>query len=407
VIREEPRELPRVATPGRLLAPYPLERFLARVWGESPLYVRGRANRYAGLFSWADLNELLATQRLEPPRLRFAQQREGAAALESFLRYRVSADGRRAPRLDIRALNRLLARGATLVLNGVQDMHAPLATLTREFARLFLVEPNINLYASFGREPGFGPHWDEHDVFVLQIAGEKRWSLYGVNRRYPLYRDARPNEMQPVRPVARHRLRAGDLLYIPRGHWHDAIAVGEPTLHLTLGIPTLTGIDFLTWLTDDARGTESVRRNIPLFDTRRRVRWFQQLGRAVSQRVDAGTLARFLEERRGRLEPSTRPALPHAVHAELEPASRDLLQWTGTAHARPVSRGEGLSVRTTDREFVFDPAAAALIARLLTGKAIAYGTLKRAFARKLGAKRLRRFVGELLREHFITVVPRR
>ena len=369
--------------------------------------MRGRVSRYAGLFGWCDLNELLATHRLEPPRLRFAQQREGAAALDSFLKFRVSTDGRRTPRLDVRALNRLLARGATLVLNAVQEMHPPLATLTREFARLFLVEPNVNLYASFGREPGFGPHWDDHDVFVLQIAGQKRWLLYGANRRYPLYRDARPNEMQPVRPLARYRLRAGDLLYIPRGHWHDAVAVGEPTLHLTVGIPTLTGVDFLNWLTDDARGTESVRRNIPLFDARRRARWFQQLDRVVSQRMDAGTLTHYLEERRARMEPSTRPALPHAVHPGLEPASRDLLQWTGIAHAKPSTRRAGLVVRTTDREFVFDPAAAALIERLLTGDEIAYGTLRRAFVRKLGAQRLRRFVGELLREHFITIVPRR
>jgi ribosomal protein L16 Arg81 hydroxylase len=382
-----------------------LGKFLSEHWGETPLHVRGATDRFAALFGWPALNHLLATHRLEPPRLRLALDGERSASLHSFVRYRTDRAGERAPRLDVRELNRLLARGATLVLNAVQEMHPPLGTLTREFARLFLVEPNVNLYASFGRQPGFGPHWDDHDVFVLQIAGRKRWLMYGANRRYPLYRDARPNEMQPVRPVARHLLKAGDVLYIPRGHWHDAIAVGEPTLHLTLGVPTLTGIDFLTWLGDDARAAESMRRNIPLFDAARRAGWLRQLQQAVHRRSDDGAFGRFLATRRARFDASSHPSLPHAVHANSRLAPGDRLQWTGSVHAMTLTR-EALIVQTADREYVFDVAAAPLVERLLTGRAITYARLRQTFSRKLGATRLRRFVSELLREHFVAIVPR-
>jgi ribosomal protein L16 Arg81 hydroxylase len=398
--------LPRILTPARLIAPVPLRRFLAECWGETPLHVRGAPDRFASLFGWPALNHLLATHRLEPPRLRLVFAGERSASLDSFLRYRTTREGQRVPRLDVRELNRQLARGATLVLTSVQDMHPPLGALAREFARLFVVEPNVNLYASFGRQPGYGPHWDDHDVFVLQIAGRKRWLMYGANRRYPLYRDARPNEMQPVRPVARHVLKAGGLIYIPRGHWHDAIAVGEPTLHLTLGLPTLTGIDFLTWLTDDARGVESMRRNIPLFDTRQRAQWLRQLQHAVSRRTEATAFMRFVAGRRARFDASSRPSLPHAIHATSPPSKSDRLQWTGIAHAMTLTR-EGLVVQTADREYVFDIAAAPLVERLLTGKASTYGKVQQTFTRKLGAVRLRRFVSELLREHFVTIVPPR
>ena len=398
--------MPRILTPARLLAPVPLGRFLAEHWGETPLHVRGAPERFATLFGWPALNHLLATHRLEPPRLRLALAGERSASLDSFLRYRTTREGQRVPRLDVRELNRLLARGATLVLNSVQDMHPSLEALAREFARLFVVEPNINLYASFGHQPGYGPHWDDHDVFVLQIAGRKRWLMYGANRRYPLYRDARPNEMQPVRAVARYMAKAGDLIYVPRGHWHDAIAVGEPTLHLTLGVPTLTGIDFLSWLTDDARGVESMRRNIPLFDAGKRARWLRHLQQAVTRRTESAAFTRFVACRRARFEASSRPSLPHAVHAMSLPAKSDRLQWTGIAHAMTLTR-EGLLVQTADREYVFDIRAAPLVERLLTGKAIAYGSVQQAFARKLGAVRLRRLVSELLREHFVTIVPPR
>lgn len=397
--------MPRHSIPARLLAPYPLPRFLSQVWGEQPLLVRGSARRLAGLFSWRVLNDLLATHRLEPPRLRLAQSGGAPLDLQSFLQYRPGRDRRRRAWLDVRRLNRLLAGGATLILSEVQDMHPPLAALTREFAQLFASEPNVNLYAAFGRQRGFGPHWDDHDVFILQIAGEKRWLLYGENRRYPLFRDLRPNEMRPRRPVARHRLAPGDLLYIPRGHWHDAVADGEPTLHLTVGIPAFTAIDYLHWLGDELRAVESMRRNVPLFDAKRRVQWLGELEAAVGRHLDGPALERCLEERRANFYPSTRPALPQAIRESEWPAPADLLQWTSTAHSMRAVRA-GVAIRCGGHEFVFDRAAQALIERLLTGNPVSYARILRAHSRKLGAARVRRFVGELLREHFITIVPR-
>ncbi len=389
-------------TPARVLAPFALRQFLSDIWGETPLHVRGTPRKFAGLCSWQTLNDLLATQRLEPPRLRLALEGVPSADLQSFLQYRLNREEQRVPRLDVRGLNSRLARGATLVLNEVQHMHPPLAALTREFAQLFMVEPNVNLYAAFGRRPGFGPHWDDHDVFVLQLAGEKRWLLYGTTRRHPLFRDARPSEMQPVRPVARFRLRPGDLLYIPRGHWHDAIAVGEPTLHLTLGISTLTGIDYLNWMADDLRAVESMRHDLPLFDGKRRAQWLRNLRGAVVPRLDEQTVKRFLDERRARFALSTRPALPYSIAGTARLRNGDHLRWTGSARTSH-SNDEGFVVRSGGREYVFDPAAAPLIERLLTGGTMSYGQLQRSFSRKLGAARLRRFVGELLREHFLTI----
>jgi ribosomal protein L16 Arg81 hydroxylase len=394
-------------TPRRLLKPLPLARFLKEVWGETPLHLRGARSRFAGLFSWRILNQLLATQRLEPPRLRLAQAGVPTRALEPIVRYRTTPAGRQDPHLDVPALNRALARGATLILSAAHDMHPPLAAMTREFANLFLAEPNVNAYATFGRQSGFGPHWDHHDVFILHIAGRKRWVIYGASRRYPLFRDVRTNGSRPLRAQSRHWLQPGDLLYIPRGHWHDALAVDEPTLHLTLGVPTASGIDFLNWLADDMRAVELARKNIPLFDARRSADWLRLVARAVAARLDDDTLARFLDERRAMLEPSPDPALPHAVHRDYAARKQDLLRWTGSARATLLTRTRGVVVRAAGREFEFDPAAAPLIAQLLTGATVSYGALERSYARRLGPRRLRRLIGELLHEHFVTIVPSR
>ena len=54
------------------------------------------------------------------------------------------------------------------------------------------------------------------------------------------------------------------MLYIPRGHWHYAIALDEPSLHLTLGVHCKTGIDFLEWLVSELRQQEEWRISLPL-----------------------------------------------------------------------------------------------------------------------------------------------
>jgi hypothetical protein len=54
------------------------------------------------------------------------------------------------------------------------------------------------------------------------------------------------------------------VLYIPRGHWHEATAQLEPSLHLTLGLFARTGIDFLTWLVDELRDDVRWRDAFPL-----------------------------------------------------------------------------------------------------------------------------------------------
>ncbi|NEQ84623.1 MAG: cupin, partial [Moorea sp. SIO2I5] len=59
-------------------------------------------------------------------------------------------------------------------------------------------------------------------------------------------------------------LTPGDVLYIPRGHWHYAVALDQPSLHLTLGIHCQTGVDFLDWLVSELRENEAWRESLPL-----------------------------------------------------------------------------------------------------------------------------------------------
>lgn len=84
---------------------------------------------------------------------------------------------------------------------------------------------------------GFAPHFDDVDVYVLQVEGRKRWRVYAPlpGHALPRYssRDFVDAEVGPC--VLEAVLQPGDLLYLPRGTIHQAASLPEaPSLHLTL-----------------------------------------------------------------------------------------------------------------------------------------------------------------------------
>jgi ribosomal protein L16 Arg81 hydroxylase len=214
------------------------------------------------------LNEILKRHRLEPPRLRLTRDGKSVAS-STYLRHILS--GRRSvpiPRLLPVELTAELRRGATLVLDAVDELYEPLEELAEGLERSFHEHIQINAYAGWRTSRGFDLHWDDHDVFILQVAGRKRWSIYGMTRASPLMRDVLTAQKPTGAPLWEGTLEDGDLLYIPRGWWHVARPLDEPTLHLTVGIHNRTGLDLLGWLRERLREREDFRRDLPRFATR-------------------------------------------------------------------------------------------------------------------------------------------
>jgi hypothetical protein len=103
-------------------------------------------------------------------------------------------------------------------------------------------------------------------------------------------------------------LEDGDLLYIPRGWWHVALPLAEPTLHLTVGIHNRTGLDLLRWLAERMRASETFRRDLPRMSSAQvraehaaRMRdpglVYEERGEVRTVRVDAVTRADELDGR--------------------------------------------------------------------------------------------------------------
>ncbi|MGY1638005.1 cupin domain-containing protein [Geodermatophilus sp. SYSU D00742] len=141
---------------------------------------------------------------------------------------------------------RLFADGSTVVLQGLHRLWPPLIEFADQLAADLGHPTQVNAYITPPSSRGFSPHYDVHDVFVLQVAGEKHWRIHEPVLADPLRTQPWSDRSAAVaaaaggEPVIDAVLRPGDALYLPRGYLHSAVALGEISAHLTIGVHPVT-----------------------------------------------------------------------------------------------------------------------------------------------------------------------
>ncbi|MFF1959356.1 cupin domain-containing protein [Streptomyces sp. NPDC058220] len=346
------------------------DEFLAQTYGRDFLHLPGAVRAPSALVSFDVLNHLLATCRLEPPRLRLSA---GGEALAQH-RYAVPVTTRRSTvwhRIHPDEIHQRLAEGASLVIDAIDELHEPVGDLAAELEGWLRTGIQVNAYASWTATQGFGTHWDDHDVIVVQIEGSKRWQIFGPTRRLPMYRDIAAPEPPPDKPVAELVLHPGDVLYLPRGWWHAVIAdQGTHSLHLTCGITPHTGAHLIGWLSETLRSSELVRTDLPLHTSSERQReYLTALGKELLAAFDDPALiTRYAAARDAEDAGHMRPSLPFLRQVPADPSLQVRLT-TGRARMTDVTvDGEHLlRFVAAGTEIDLDPTLAPLLHRLLAG----------------------------------------
>ena len=194
--------------------------------------------------------------------------------------------------------------GATVVFNQLHKRVPALARLCVALGRRFSSRVQTNVYLTPPDAQGFAPHWDTHDVFVLQISGTKRWTIYDTRVRLPL----RGQRFEPGTPPGdvshEFELGPGSAAYLPRGLMHAARSTGEASLHVTLGLTAFTWAELLVEsVSAAALEEESLRRNLPRgfagegFPAAERRRLFDEKLAFVQSRFDPEAVwRRFADE---------------------------------------------------------------------------------------------------------------
>lgn len=390
----------------KLLGPCLLEDFLSSTWGKTYRHIPGDPGKFANLLPWSQLNEILRRHRLDFPRLRLIQNGQSLPT-SSYLRHAVG--GRRKvsiPRLLPVELTEQLRQGATLVLDAVDELYQPLEELAEGLELFFHERIQINAYAGWRTSRGFDLHWDDHDVFIIQVAGRKRWGVYGMMRPYPLAQDSEANNRPTEGPLWEATLQDGELLYIPRGWWHVATPLAEPTLHLTVGVHNRTGIDLLRWLTDRMRSSEVFRRDLPRFSSNdKRAAWAERLRQELLAGWDGGLLDRYFSDSDATVEPRARLSLPWSPTPEILPRSRGTLVRLTAPRPLDLQVREGvIEFSCHKKRWRFADKALVVLRPLAERRVCSVAELCEAAGGTLEEKTVQTFLGELILHGLLAVV---
>lgn len=270
-----------------LLHPVSPFEFREQYYGKRPLLIRGHAQKFAGLFTWNDLNRLLNSSPYPQPN------------------FEVTRPGKRTRPAAPATILAECRAGASMILHHLHLCEPKVGELARSLAAETGEPMDISLFLSHHSTSALEKHYDRRDVFVLHLDGYKAWRVYDRTVDKPAAGEADyTGDASPREPLLECELAPGDVLYIPRGHWHEALAQRGFSLQLTVGMDARTGLDFMNWLMEELRRDVRFRHELPLSFSveaeelrERRVReHVARLGDLLLSRFrDPATIERFLE----------------------------------------------------------------------------------------------------------------
>jgi bifunctional lysine-specific demethylase and histidyl-hydroxylase NO66 len=222
------------------------DQFANLYWGQEPL-LSPASDLPGGITELLDANaidELVSMRGLRAPFLRVAKS--GTTLADKAFTAPGGVGAGIADQVSDDRLTQLFADGSTLVLQALHRVWPPILEFCQGLAAELGHPVQANAYVTPPQNQGFSAHYDVHDVFVLQLEGEKRWRIHRPVLASPLrdqpWNDRRADveKRAAEAPLMETLLEPGDCLYLPRGYLHAATALGGVSTHLTVGIHVWT-----------------------------------------------------------------------------------------------------------------------------------------------------------------------
>ena len=297
--------------------------------------------------------------------------------------------------IDPAALTRALSRGATLVLNAVQDFQPAVAELARRLERRFSAPVSVNVHAGWRGPWGAAERRDDQDVFILQIDGPKRWKVCQDTAPHPIA--GRTGTARVPAPQAWEGVATpGDVLYIPRGWRHAAQPGGEPCMHLAVALTRSTGVDLLQWLSNTLKDSGAFRRDLPGPEDRAALRARVRELREEALRLWTDAAGEDYWEWANGLVAAVPASAPPV--AGLPPGGSIRLRVPRAIGLKPSPGGGGVRLRAAGRTFRYPDGAADALRTLLSGEPVAVDELLARRADGFPEDELRRILEELVAE---------
>ncbi|RZT14079.1 ribosomal protein L16 Arg81 hydroxylase [Mycobacterium sp. BK558] len=366
------------------------EVFAAQYWGRRPLLSRSGAlpRDFTDLLSPDAVDELITRRGVRAPFLRMAKAGQ-LLARDCYLD--AGGFGAEMPdQVDSARVLAQLAAGATLVLQGLHRLWPPLIDFVRDAVDDLGHPVQANAYITPPDNQGFDPHYDVHDVFVLQVSGDKRWIVHEPVHTDPLPSQPWTDHRAAITargaqtPVIDTVLTAGDVLYLPRGWVHSARSGDTTSIHLTIGVSAMTGLDVMRAvvdaLADDAEFRKSLPMGVDVAHPGETAAIASKVMAALTEKVrDRGAelsdraAARMARRHSERTRPVAVPPLATLDAAAAADTTR--VRWRRGLVATLESADGRVRLRLPDRTMSFPGFCAAALTALQSGEAVDAATL--------------------------------
>jgi hypothetical protein len=261
-----------IADLAALLAPITPEQFFADHYDKAPLHVRGSPGKFAQVLSWRQVNRLLdMTHIWSGTSLKLVMDSQ-AIPPEQFSTRTLGRDGVQLLQPDARLVQGWIAKGASVVMNDVDSLTPGLASVSNALEAAGLGKAQANVYISWQSHKAFRTHYDTHDVWAVQVEGEKDWNIWEGRAEWPIPHPVFKGQPQAHHDQARGKLRGvvkmkpGDLLYLPRGWYHDALAEAPASVHIAYGVHAPLGMDLMNILLERVLYDAEFRKPLPRQD---------------------------------------------------------------------------------------------------------------------------------------------
>ena len=254
----------------------------------------GAIENVGDIFSWEQLNDMFNRPKLWNAEMMELAINGQVLPPPQYSRPGMGRLGERVLRPDREKVNHFLRQGATLVLDYLEGIHPGIQGVATCIERLTGTSVSCNAYCSWQSVQGYASHFDTMCVFAIQIEGEKTWNIYDGRVNEPMaIPGARPSDFskeqhdrQKGRVAQQVVMRPGDVLYLPRGLYHDALATDTASLHLSFGATYLAGFSALSLLIGELQKEEFFRRPLPHFDARDAFSsYLREVGEKVAERM--------------------------------------------------------------------------------------------------------------------------
>lgn len=222
----------------KILSPLSLNAFYKKYWEKDILHIkRNNKSYFDQILSIKDINKYLERNDIRYPHIRLAKNGREVPLSEYANDYVFAGDIFQG-NINMDKLFQLYYEGSTINFQLSEKLMPKLKLFSNQLENEFKFPIQIHLFMTPPSSQGFTSHYDTNSFFILQIHGKKTWKIYDSPYKLPLLKHRHDNRFNEhnLTNIEEIELNEGDVLYIPRGVYHEASTSQNSSLHLTLGI---------------------------------------------------------------------------------------------------------------------------------------------------------------------------